>query len=33
MKNFKDYSISRKLRTGFLCLTLIMLVVGGAGVA
>ncbi|NNJ32742.1 HAMP domain-containing methyl-accepting chemotaxis protein [Lacrimispora defluvii] len=33
MKNFKDYSISRKLRTGFLCLTLIMLIVGGAGVA
>ncbi|GLB32618.1 methyl-accepting chemotaxis protein [Lacrimispora amygdalina] len=33
MKNFKNYSISRKLRTGFLCLTLIMLLVGGAGVA
>lgn len=33
MKNFKDFSISRKLATGFLSLTLIMLLVGGAGIA
>ncbi|MDK2968026.1 HAMP domain-containing methyl-accepting chemotaxis protein [Lacrimispora sp.] len=33
MKNFKNYSISRKLLTGFCCITLIMLLVGGAGVA
>lgn len=33
MKSFKDFSISRKLLTGFLSLTLIMLLVGGAGIA
>lgn len=33
MKSFKDFSISRKLATGFLSLTLIMLLVGGAGIA
>ncbi|MDR0925126.1 MAG: MCP four helix bundle domain-containing protein, partial [Hungatella sp.] len=33
MKSFKDFSISRKLLTGFLGLTLIMLLVGGAGIA
>ena len=33
MKNLKNYSISRKLLTGFCCITLIMLLVGGAGVA
>lgn len=33
MKSFKDFSISRKLATGFLGLTLIMLLVGGAGIA
>ncbi len=33
MKRFKDFSISRKLLTGFLSLTLIMLLVGGAGIA
>lgn len=33
MKSFKDFSISRKLATGFLSLTFIMLLVGGAGIA
>lgn len=33
MKSFKDFSISRKLLTGFLSLALIMLLVGGAGIA
>ncbi|MBE7720568.1 MAG: methyl-accepting chemotaxis protein [Lacrimispora celerecrescens] len=33
MKSFKDFSISRKLLTGFLSLTIIMLLVGGAGIA
>jgi methyl-accepting chemotaxis protein len=33
MKRFKDFSISRKLMTGFLSLALIMLLVGGAGIA
>lgn len=33
MKSFKDFSISQKLLTGFLSLTLIMLLVGGAGIA
>ncbi|MDR7811077.1 methyl-accepting chemotaxis protein [Lacrimispora sp.] len=33
MKSFKDFSISRKLATGFLSLALIMLLVGGAGIA
>ncbi|SET83107.1 methyl-accepting chemotaxis protein [Lacrimispora sphenoides] len=33
MKSFKDFSISRKLATGFLSLTLIMLLIGGAGIA
>uniref|UniRef100_UPI000AEC4330 MCP four helix bundle domain-containing protein n=1 Tax=Clostridium sp. NkU-1 TaxID=1095009 RepID=UPI000AEC4330 len=33
MKSFKDFSIFRKLLTGFLGLTLIMLLVGGAGIA
>ena len=33
MKSFKDFSISRKLLSGFLGLTLIMLLVGGAGIA
>lgn len=32
MKRFKDFSISRKLLTGFLGLTLIMLLVGVAGI-
>jgi len=33
MKSFKDFSISRKLMSGFLSMTLIMLLVGGAGIA
>lgn len=33
MKSFKNFSISRKLLTGFLSLTLIMLLIGGAGIA
>lgn len=33
MKRFKNFSISRKLLTGFLSLTLIMLLIGGAGIA
>jgi methyl-accepting chemotaxis protein len=33
MNSFKDFSISRKLLTGFLGLTLIMLLIGGAGIA
>ncbi|RDY31878.1 methyl-accepting chemotaxis protein [Lachnotalea glycerini] len=32
MKNFKDFSISRKLLTGFLTLTFILIVVGGVGI-
>lgn len=32
MKKFKDFSISRKLLTGFLSLTLIMLIIGGVGI-
>lgn len=32
MKNFKDLSIARKLTTGFLCMAVIMLVVGGVGI-
>ncbi|WP_312441715.1 HAMP domain-containing methyl-accepting chemotaxis protein [Lacrimispora sp.] len=33
MNSFKDFSISRKLLTGFLGLALIMLLIGGAGIA
>ncbi len=33
MGKFKDYSISRKLLTGFLSLAAIMLIIGGVGVA
>lgn len=32
MKKFKDYSISRKLITGFLSLTAIMFIIGGIGI-
>jgi methyl-accepting chemotaxis protein len=32
MKSFKDFSISKKLLTGFLSLILIMLLIGGAGI-
>ncbi len=33
MRRFKDYSISRKLLTGFLSLTLIVFIIGGIGMA
>ncbi|WP_283610236.1 methyl-accepting chemotaxis protein [Faecalispora anaeroviscerum] len=32
MKKFKDYSIKRKLLTGFLSMTVLMLIIGGMGI-